>query len=51
MYKVNFWIYEIIFLKRNRWNGSMGCGPGPLGLLIGSQHSESLSTVGFKMGD
>jgi hypothetical protein len=29
----------------------MGCGPGPLGRLIGSQHSESLSAVGFEMGD
>jgi hypothetical protein len=29
----------------------MGRGPGPLGRLIGSQHSESLSAVGFEMGD
>jgi hypothetical protein len=29
----------------------MGRGPGPLGRLIGSQHSESLSVVGFEMGE
>jgi hypothetical protein len=29
----------------------MGRGSGPLDRLIGSQHSESLSVVGFEMGD
>jgi hypothetical protein len=29
----------------------MGRGPGPLGRLIDSQHSESLTVVGFEMGD